>query len=214
MFHVRSVLIGAMALLFTFGLNPEGPVGLALLNSMLVLVMLLSAILFFHFGMSFPHARPWLRGDRMRPLYLAAVMASFVAMVPIIFGMDEAIVRDRVIGGITVITSPLAVIGAIAGCIAVRRSYREMTADERRIYRVPIMGVLVGMIASLAADLLLGLVFASLYGTDNRYLMWSANLIATTASLLLPLFFYSAAHKFRLLERHAPDYVSGPSTAQ
>lgn len=202
------------AALFTFGLDPGSRAGLAVLNALVVLVVLLSSLLFFHFGMSFPHARPWLKEGRIKPLYLAAVIASAAAVLPVFLGMDEAVIRDRVIGGIMILSSPLAVIGAIVACIAVRRSYNEMTADERRIYRVPIMGVLAGMIAGLAADLVLGLLFASVYDTDNRYLMWTANLVATTASLLLPLFFYSAAHKFRLLERHSPDYVSGPSSAQ
>ncbi len=83
-----------------------------------------------------------------------------------------------------------------------------MTADERRTYRAPVMGVLVGMIASLLVSLVLGLLYGLAVGVDNRYVVWTANTVATAGELLLPLFFFMAAFRYRLLERHSQDYVS------
>jgi membrane associated rhomboid family serine protease len=70
-----------------------------------------------------------------------------------------------------------------------------------------VIGVLVGMVAGMAVDLMLGLMFAFVSGMTDRSVAWTANLLAMAGGMLLPLFFFMAAIKHRLLERHSQDYV-------
>jgi hypothetical protein len=171
--------------------------------SLMVLIGGLSAVLFFHFGMTFPHRRPWLRRDRIRTLYLIAAVLGVAPAVA------SAVAPDRswalqLSSAVVIVLGPLALIGGIAACVAVYRSYREMTAGERRAYRAPVMGVLAGMVLALFVDVLLG---AATQSADRRVVL-AGNVLATAGSLLFPLFFFTAAMKFRLLERHGQDYVS------
>src|SRR5690606_22566527 len=114
-----------------------------------------------------------------------------------------------VVHAVLMLVGPLVLIASITACVAIYRSYREMTADERRTYRVPVLGVLVGMIASMTVSLLLGVMFGLVFGVEHRYAIWTVNTLATAGELLLPLFFFLAASQHRLLERHGQDYVSG-----
>ena len=171
--------------------------------ALMVVIGGLSAVLFFHFGMTFPHRRPWLRRDRIRTLYLMAGvlgLAQAVAAAVAPAGPWSA----QLAGAVAIVLGPLAMIGAVAACVAVYRSYREMTADERRIYRAPVLGVLAGMVIALFVDLALGIAVQS----GDRRVVYAGNLLATAAALLFPLFFFTAAMKYKLLERHSQEYVS------
>ena len=191
-------------LLVLTGPNDEVP---AWLLSLILVIGGLSSVLFFHFGMTFPHRRPWLRRDRIRRLYW---LAALLGAAPLVAWAVAAAVASRpswpiqVSGVVAILIGPLAIVGAIAACAAVYRSYREMTADERRRYRAPVMGVLFGMIMTLLVDVLLGAVLVS---TDRRVVL-VGHVLATAAALLFPLFFFTAAMKFRLLEHHSQEYVS------
>jgi hypothetical protein len=196
-----AFFLPAILLVFRLGPADEGvPVwGMALM----VVIGGLSAVLFFHFGMTFPHRRPWLRRDRIRTLYL---MAGVLGLAP---AVAAAVAPDgpwsaQLAGAVAIVLGPLAIIGAVAACVAVYRSYREMTADERRTYRAPVLGVLAGMVIALFVDLALGIAVQS----GDRRVVYAGNLLATAAALLFPLFFFTAAMKFRLLERHSQEYVS------
>jgi len=186
---------------------PRTPLGAAATDGLLVTIGLLSAALFLHFGLSFPHARPWLRRGYMTSLYSAAVVVGVISAAVTLVDARPA-VRD-VVHAVLMLVGPLVLIASITACVAIYRSYREMTADERRTYRVPVLGVLVGMIASMTVSLLLGVMFGLVFGVEHRYAIWTVNTLATAGELLLPLFFFLAASKHRLLERHGQDYVSG-----
>lgn len=187
---------------------PGSEAGIASLDGLVLGTAFLSATVFLHFGLSFPHARPWLRRGNIKVLYAASVMIGIAPVVAVFLGPEANATARRGLDGMMIALGLLVFAASIAACVAIYRSYREMTANERRTYRVPVIGVLFGMIAGMAVDVLLGLMFATLYGMDNRYMLWTANLLTTAAELLLPLFFFMAAVKYKLLERHSPDYVS------
>lgn len=196
----------AFGLPVVFALNlPESRFGVAALDGALLALALVSTALFLHFGLSFPHARPWLRHGRMNSLYLAAVLLGLVPMGAAVVGESAQATVQDVFGGMMALVGPLVLLAGIAGCVAIVRSYREMTAAERRLYRVPVIGVLIGMLAGVFVDLVLGVV---VYGL-RIWTMGGTELIATAAGLVLPLFFFMASFRYRLLERHAQDYVSG-----
>jgi hypothetical protein len=202
-----SELAFGIPLLITTLRLPESHLGIAAIDGFILGAGLLSATIFLHFGLAFPHARPWLRRGNIKVFYLAAALVGLapIAAVAISPAAQEK-VQDAMAG--TWAGIGLLVLSASGvACVSIYRSYREMTADERRRYRVPVFGVLLAMIAGVAVDLMLGLMFGTLFGTESRYMMWTANVLATAAKLLLPLFFFMAAVKVRLLERHAQDYV-------
>jgi hypothetical protein len=186
---------------------PQHPVGVAALDGFVLAVGLVSAIVFLHFGMAFPHARPWLQRGNIKVLYLAAILVGLAPVAAALAGPGvHASVQDA-LDGTLVGVGLLVLVASVVACISIYRSYREMTADERRAYRVPVMGVLVGMIAGMVVDLMLGLMFAFVSGLTDRSVAWTANLLAMAGGMLLPLFFFMAAIKHRLLERHSQDYV-------
>ena len=186
---------------------PQHRVAVAALDGFVLTVGLVSATVFLHFGMAFPHARPWLQRGNIKVLYLAAVLVGLMPIIAAAAGQSvQAAVQDA-LDGTLVGVGLLVVIASVVACVAIYRSYREMTAEERRVYRVPVLGVLVGMIAGMAVDLMLGLMFAFVSGID-RQMAWTANLLAMAGGMLLPLFFFMAAIKHRLLERHSQDYVA------
>jgi hypothetical protein len=169
---------------------------------------LVSATIVLHFGMAFPHARPWLRRGNIKVLYLAAILVGLTPVAAAAVGpAAHASIQDA-LDGTLVGVGLLVMVASAAGCVSIYRSYREMTADERRRYRAPVLGVLAGMIAGIAVDLMLGLMFAFVSGFTDRYVLWTSNLLATAGGMLLPLFFFMAAVKYRLLERHGQDYVA------
>lgn len=198
----------AFALPLLLSLNvPRSPAGAALIDGLLVTIGLLSAALFLHFGLSFPHARPWLARGYMTSLYAAAVVMGVISAA-VTFAEARAAVRD-VFQAVLMLVGPLVLLASLTACVAIYRSYREMTADERRAYRVPVLGVLAGMIASMTVSLLIGVMFGLVFGVEHRYAIWTVNTLATAGELLLPLFFFMAAVKYRLIERHSQDYVNG-----
>lgn len=186
---------------------PQHPVTVAALDGFVLAVGLVSATVFLHFGMAFPHARPWLKRGNIKVLYLAAVLVGLMPIAAAAAGQSvQARVQDA-LDGTLVGVGLLVMVASVVACVAIYRSYREMTADERQVYRVPVLGVLVGMIAGMAVDLMLGLMFAFVSGSD-RQMAWTANLLAMAGGMLLPLFFFMTAIKYRLLERHSQDYVA------
>lgn len=187
---------------------PQTRVGLAALDGALVTLALLSAALFLHFGLAFPHARPWLGRGRMSSLYLAAVIVGVIPIIAALAGQGAQAAVQDIFDGVMMLVGPLVLAASIAACVAIYRSYREMTADQRRTYRAPVMGVLVGMLASVVVSLVLGLMFGLVFGMESRYAVWTANTLAMAAELLLPLFFFMASYRYRLLERHSQDYVT------
>lgn len=186
---------------------PESRAALAAIDGFLLGAGFLSATIFLHFGLSFPHARPWLRRGNIKVFYLASILVGLAPVAAIMLGPAAQTDARNALDGTLIGLGILVVLASVAACIAIYRSYREMTADERRIYRVPVLGVLVGMIAGMVVDVVVGLMFATVF-RDSRSLLWTANVLATAAELLLPLFFFMAAVTYRLLERHSPDYVS------
>lgn len=187
---------------------PQTRVGVAAIDGFLLTMALVSTTIYLHFGLAFPHARPWLGRGRIASLYLASVIVGIIPLGAALVGAAaQARVQD-LFDGVMALIGPLVFAGSIAACIAIVRSYREMTADERRAYRAPVMGVLAGMIASLVVSIVLGVMFGLVFGMDSRYAVWTANTLATAGELLLPLFFFMAAFRYRLLERHAQDYVT------
>lgn len=191
------------AVLMLFGVDPDREGATAWPFALMLVIGGFSSVLFFHFGMSFPHRRPWLRRDRIRTLYLIALVLGVAPSIASVL-MPGTAAAAGLLDAVLIVFGPLAMIGAIAACIAVYRSYREMTAEERRTYRAPVMGVLGGMIGGLLVDVLLGAAVES----GNYRVALTANVFATAAALLLPLFFFTAATKFKLLERHSQEYVS------
>lgn len=187
---------------------PQTPVAVAAIDGALVMLGLLSATLFLHFGLAFPHARPWLRRGRMSSLYTAAAIMGLVPIGAALAGAGAEARLQDVFDSVLILVGPLVLIASITACVAIYRSYREMTADERRRYRVPVLGVLVGMIAGVLISIVLGVMFGLVFGMESRYAVWTANTLATAGELLLPLFFFMAAVTYRLLEHHAQDYVS------
>ncbi|MDQ3069082.1 MAG: hypothetical protein M3R55_05065 [Acidobacteriota bacterium] len=206
---LAELAFSAPAVLFELGFEPINPVTSALVNGMMMTIGIVSAALFLHFGLAFPHARPWLRQGRMRGVYLAAIFVGLVPLALILSGSESPRTNDMLIGGVVILVGPLAILAAVAGCVSIYRSFREMTAAERAAYRVPVMGVLAGMAASVLIDVFLGLVMS----LDDRLMVLTGNALATATALLFPLFFFMAARKYRLLERHAQDYVSLSDTA-
>lgn len=184
------------------------PVPAAVLDGLVLVIGLLSAALFLHFGLSFPHARPWLRRGHMNSVYAAAVITALIPSIAELAGAGANARVQDVIDSVMLLLGPLVLAASIAACIAIHRSYREMTADERRRYRVPVLGVLAGMIAGVVISIVLGVMFGLVFGMESRYAVWTANTLATAAELLLPLFFFMAAVRYRLLEHHAQDYVT------
>lgn len=187
---------------------PAHPIGVAALDGFVLGIGLLSATVFLHFGLAFPHARPWLRRGNIKVLYLASVMVAIVPVIAAAIGPGAHAAIQDALDGTLVGLGLLVMVASIVACVSIYRSYREMTEDERRRYRAPVLGVLAGMIAGMVVDLMLGIMFAALYGVDDRYTVWTANLVATAAGLLLPLFFFMAAMKYRLLEKHSQDYIA------
>jgi hypothetical protein len=186
---------------------PQRPVGVAAVNGFVLALGLVSATIFLHFGMSFPHARPWLRRGNIKVLYLAAIIIGITPVAAALIGPGaQARIQDALDGTLVGVGLLVLVASAVA-CVSIYRSYREMTADERRTFRAPVMGVLVGMIAGMAVDIILAILFSFASASDDRSAVLISNLLATAAALLLPLFFFMAASKYRLLERHAQDYV-------
>lgn len=183
----------------------DGALGFAIAAGYIVSAGLVSAAVYLHFGLSFPHARPSLRRGRMRWVYAGAVAAgglTFAAQAA------ETAEESLWVEGSFYGLGAIALVASAAACVVIYRSYREMTFDERRLYRVPVMGVLVGMIAGMAVDVVLGVWLAGGFSADDRYALFVTNVLATAAELLLPLFFFMAAMKYRLLEHHAQDYVA------
>lgn len=187
---------------------PQTPLAVAAIDGALVTLGLLSATLFLHFGLAFPHARPWLRRGHMSSLYTAAVIMGLVPIGAALAGQGAEVRLQDVFDSVLILVGPLVLIASITACVAIYRSYREMTADERGRYRVPVLGVLVGMIAGVLISIVLGVMFGLVFGMESRYAVWTANTLATAGELLLPLFFFMAAVKYRLLEHHAQDYVA------
>lgn len=190
--------------LFAAAFFSGGAISPAAVNGYIVSAGLISAAIYLHFGLSFPHARPWLTGGRMRWLYVAAVAAGMVAyFVELAGDGGQAIWVEGSFVGL----GAAVFLASAAGCVAIHRSYREMTFDERRSYRAPIMGVLGGMIAGIVMDAAAAILFAAVPSAD-RYTLFTTNVLMTAAELLLPLFFFTAAVKYRLLEHHSQDYVA------
>lgn len=185
---------------------PGGRAGVAVLQGLVVAAGLVSTVLFLHFGCAFPHARPWVRQGRFRALYWASIgLALAYGAVTFVLTRD----RSNVLLNVAMFSLGLAVFAAsVAACVSIYRSYREMTADGRARYRVPIIGVLAGMVSGLVADLLVTALFEMSQSLDIRYFMWTLNLVSTFSELLLPLFFFMATVKYRLLEHHSQDYVA------
>src|SRR5688500_3847106 len=120
----------------------QTPLGVAVLDGALLTLGLVSAGLFMHFGLTFPHARSWLARGRMRSIYLASVVVGMVPRVAALVGTGaEASVQNRRDGTMALV-GPLILAAGIVSCVAIYRSYREMSADERRTYRLPVLGVL------------------------------------------------------------------------
>ena len=187
---------------------PQTPVAVAAIDGALVTLGLLSATLFLHFGLAFPHARPWLRRGHMSSLYAAAIIMGLVPIGAALAGAAAQARLQDVFDSVLMLVGPLVLIAAVVACVAIYRSYREMTADERLRYRVPVLGVLAGMIAGVVISIVLGVMFGLVFGMESRYAVWTANTLATAGELLLPLFFFMAAAKYQLLEHHAQDYVT------
>ena len=182
---------------------PPGRWGQAALEAMVLGAGLASTVLFMHFGYAFPHARPSVRRGRFRMLYwisLAAALAAFA--IGLRAGEGNALT-------VSMVVLAAAVLAAVTlACLAIHRSYREMSGDERVRYRVPVMGLLAAMIAGFMADVLVGVLFADAYSVSNRNVLWTTNLLSTASELLFPLFFFMAASKYKLLEHHSQDYVA------
>lgn len=202
-----SELAFGLPLLLSLNL-PQTAIGVAAIDGLLVTLGLLSAALFLHFGLAFPHARPWLRRGHMSSLYTAAVIVGLVPIGAALAGAGAEAGLQDVFDSVLILVGPLVLAAAVTACVAIYRSYREMTADERLRYRVPVLGVLAGMIAGVVISIVLGLMFGLVFGMESRYAVWTANTLATAGELLLPLFFFMAAVKYRLLEHHAQDYVT------
>ena len=186
---------------------PQTPAGVAAIDGFLLTMALVSTTIYLHFGLAFPHARPWLGRGRIASLYLASVIIGVIPFGAALAGpRAQATVQD-VFDGVMALIGPLVFAASVAACVAIVRSYREMTAAERREYRAPVMGVLVGMVASLIVSIVLGTMFGLVFGMESRYAVWTANTVATAGELLLPLFFFMTAYSYRLLERHAQVYV-------
>lgn len=195
------LLIAATAL-------PQHPIGVAAVDGFVLTSGLVSATIFLHFGMSFPHARPWLLGGNIKVLYLAAILVGLTPVAAAAIGPEAHASIQDALDGTLIGVGLLVMVASAVACISIYRSYREMTADERDTYRAPVLGVLIGMLAGMAVDLMLGLMFAFVSGFSDRYVVWTANLLATAGGLLLPLFFFMAAIRYRLLERHSQNYRS------
>lgn len=198
-----NLLLGVPLLLAA--ILTDGELGFAIAAGYIVSAGLVSAAVYLHFGLSFPHARPWLRRGRMPWVYGGAAAAGVLAFAA---QAVETARHGRWVDGSFYALGAAALLASAAACVAIYRSYREMTFDERRLYRVPVMGVLVGMIAGMVVDVVLAVWFAGGFSPDNRYALFVTNVVATAAELLLPLFFFMAAMKYRLLEHHAQDYVA------
>ena len=185
---------------------PAGRAGVAALQSLVLAAGLVSTVLFLHFGCAFPHARPWVRQGRFRELYWASIgLALAYGVVTFVFADGRS---HQVLDFAAVFLGIAVFAASVAACVAIYRSYREMTRDERPRYRVPIIGVLAGMVSGLVADLLVGAMFEIAPRLDVRYFMWTLNLVSTFSELLLPLFFFMAVSKYRLLDHHSQDYVA------
>ena len=183
---------------------PSGRFGLAAVQALVIAGGLLATILFLHFGLSFPHARPWLRRGRMKILYsLALLVAVAIFVAGLRSGESERFLNATMIG-----LGGSVLVASLVACVAIYRSFREMTADERTRYRVPVIGVLAGMAGGVFADLFVSILFGLAPTLDARYVVWAINLTSTFSQLLLPLFFFMAAVKYRLLEHHSQDYVA------
>lgn len=200
-----ELAFAAPLLLWRVNAIPSSAVGVAALDGLVVTIGLLSAAVFLHFGLSFPHARPWLRRGHMSSLYVAALLVGLVPIGAALAGAGAQASVQNVFDGVLMLVGPLALAAAVVACVAILRSYREMTAGERREYRLPVMGVLAGMVAGLLVDLLLGIIVLGF----GAWTMGGTELLATAAGLVLPLFFFMAAFRYRLLARHSQDYVSG-----
>lgn len=187
---------------------PDGPTAVAGVQAMVLAGGLLSTVVFLHFGVSFPHARPALRAGRMRAAYAAAALTGAAFFVVSLLAPARSSTGLEALDWAMLALGVAVFAAAIVACLAIYRGYREMTSDERRRYRVPVLGVLAGMIAGLLVDLVIAVIFGTAIGIDRRYVVWTANLLSTAAELLLPLFFFMAAVRYRLLERHAQDYVA------
>ncbi len=183
--------------------------GVAVIDGALLTLGLLSASVFMHFGLSFPHARPWLRRGRMSSLYLASVIVGLVPVGAALAGSGAQASVQNLLDGILMLVGPLVLVAGIVACVAIYRSYREMPADERRVYRVPVMGVLGGMVAGLIVSVMVGVLFGVTVGMDSGTAMWTADTVAMAGEVLLPLFFFMAAYRYRLLERHPEELRSG-----
>ncbi len=203
-----SELAFGLPLLLSLNMMPGTAVGIAALDGLVVTIGLLSATLFLHFGLAFPHARPWLGRGRMSSFYLAAVLVGLVPVAAALAGAGVQSSVQDVFDGVLMLVGPLVLVAAIAACMAIVRSYREMTADERRTYRLPVMGVLAGMIAGILVDVLLGVII-TLFAAGGS-MAWTSvtEVLATAAELILPLFFFMAAYRYRLLERHPQDFAA------
>ena len=186
----------------------QTPLGVAVLDGAILTLGLLSASVFMHFGLSFPHARPWLRRGRMGSLYLASLIVGLVPVGAALAGSGAQAAVQNLLDGILMLVGPLVLVAGIVACFAIYRSYREMTVDERRSYRVPVLGVLGGMVAGLAVSVMVGILFGVTVGLESRTAMWTADTVAMVGELLLPLLFFMAAFRYRLLERHSQDYVA------
>jgi len=187
---------------------PDGRAAVAAVQALVLAGGLLSTVVFLHFGLSFPHARPALRGRRMRAVYALAVLMGAAFFLIGLLAPSRATAGPDPLDWAMLALGATVVAAALAACLAIYRGYREMTADARRRYRVPVLGVLAGMIAGLVVDLMIAVIFGTSIGMDRRYVVWIANVLATAAELLLPLFFFMAAVKYRLLEHHSQDYVA------
>lgn len=209
-----SELAFGLPIFLSLNVIPRTAIGIAALDGLIVTIGLVSAALFLHFGLAFPHARPWLKRGRMSSTYVAAVIVGLVPVVAALAGSGAQESVQDVFDGVLMLVGPLVLLAAIAACIAIVRSFREMSPEERRTYRLPVMGVLAGMVAGLLVDVLLGImgtVFAA-----RGFHVWTPevlDLLATAASLILPLFFFMAAYRYQLLAQHSQDFVSQSETA-
>lgn len=209
-----SELAFGLPVFLSLNVMPGTAVGIAALDGLVVTIGLLSAALFLHFGLTFPHARPWLSRGRMSSVYVAAAIVGLVPIVAAIAGTRAQASIQDVFDGVLMLVGPLVLLAGIAACVAIVRSFREMPPDDRRTYRVPVIGVLVGMVAGLLVDVLFA-IMAAVFAARGFH-TWTPDvldLLATAAGLTLPLFFFMAAYRYRLLERHSQDYVSQSETA-
>lgn len=168
-----------------------------LTDSVLLFGALLWTIAFMHFGASFPHARRWLRRRAPFVWYGIAPVAGILNWLALRAGLAEQPSAFATPSPAIAVIGLAMALGILAAPFWVYRSYREMTLVERHRFRVPVIGVLVGMIASFAVDLILA--FAPVPPAEN--------LLSTVVDLLVPFLFYIATVKYQLLDQHSQDYV-------